>query len=369
MNGRNALIDGWRGLSVALVIVGHFVYFRLGQGVPIAPPSGGGALPFADAVLSWTAPYAKAFMALGVDVFFLISGYLITSLLMAEEAREGAVNIVAFYVRRSFRIMPGFYAMLLTAALLQRGGHIHLPTGAIARSGLYLCDLGMVSCGWWLAHTWSLAVEEQFYLFWPAMFLLPVEIRRVVIAALAVALPVYSAAISPVFDGFGYIAVGAALASFAAVQNALGRLAATPLPNLALAAILVGALPVVAREPALRLAQQTTQPALLALVVFAALSGHGWMARVVASPLPQRLGVVSYSLYLWQQFSLAPRAWAGLATGADGWLTASPLSAALFVVPALLSYVFLEKPLTALGRNLSRALTQARKSGRAAEAA
>lgn len=107
---------------------------------------------------------------LGVDVFFAISGYLITRTLMADVANSGRIHIGAFYVRRARRLFPALVAMLALAYALWP--HEGPPFASAARAALlyyanwkHLLD-GPESLGW-LAHTWSLSVEEQFYLFWP----------------------------------------------------------------------------------------------------------------------------------------------------------------------------------------------------------
>lgn len=106
---------------------------------------------------------------LGVTVFFVISGYLITTLLLKEEAATGTVSLKNFYARRTLRIFPAFYFLLLTYAVLQFFGILHLDLVSWASSITYTKDFNwnrdMVT-----AHAWSLSIEEQFYLCWPFAF-------------------------------------------------------------------------------------------------------------------------------------------------------------------------------------------------------
>ena len=114
---------------------------------------------------------------MGVDVFFVLSGYLITSLLLSEHARSGVVSLRRFYGRRALRLYPALLTMLLALGVTF---WIGLGYGAMndyirsaVRSGLYLENIAAsMSAPGYLPHTWSLAVEEQFYLVWPPILVL-----------------------------------------------------------------------------------------------------------------------------------------------------------------------------------------------------
>jgi len=110
---------------------------------------------------------------LGVDVFFVLSGYLITSLLLAELDLEGRLRLLAFWRRRIARLMPAFLVMLaaylMFAPVAWPQTNDHGTQAALAIS--YLADYAVA---WWgtpqqLSHTWSLAVEMHFYLLWPVL--------------------------------------------------------------------------------------------------------------------------------------------------------------------------------------------------------
>jgi peptidoglycan/LPS O-acetylase OafA/YrhL len=163
-------LDGIRGIGVLLVVAAHSMPF-LGGGV------------------------------LGVDVFFVLSGYLITHLLLTERARTGGVDFRAFYVRRALRLGP---ALLVVLALVGVLAVFYVPGSAIVLHGTRRVRVPTVSVGiatlatltysanWveslvgplgYLSHTWSLAVEEQFYLFWPISLLVLSRRRRSPLAA------------------------------------------------------------------------------------------------------------------------------------------------------------------------------------------
>ncbi|MGZ4711389.1 MAG: acyltransferase family protein [Acidimicrobiia bacterium] len=119
---------------------------------------------------------------LGVDVFFVISGYLITSLLLAENRNRGGISLGQFYLRRARRLLPALFLVLASVSLF---AVIFLPDEVRALRGDVVAALGY-STNWWqifqhqsyvaaqgrpplLRHLWSLAVEEQFYLVWPLL--------------------------------------------------------------------------------------------------------------------------------------------------------------------------------------------------------
>lgn len=132
----------------------------------------------------------------GVLTFFVLSGFLITWLMLKEADREGGISVRNFYVRRVLRIFPAFYLYLALLIL----GHVfkgHLPTASTWRD--YLASFFYVGnyrfaidrhSDLFVGHTWALSVEEQFYLIWPWIFVaLHQDLRRftrLLIAAIAV---------------------------------------------------------------------------------------------------------------------------------------------------------------------------------------
>jgi hypothetical protein len=138
--GRNRSLDGLRGVAVLLVVLAH-----------AATPG------FRDGGIT------------GVTLFFALSGFLITSLLLEEYEATGAISFGRFFARRVLRLMPALLAMVLviTAIDLLRGTPTAVGHGAVALT--YMTDLVRASGrdAGLLDHTWSLSVEEHFYLLWP----------------------------------------------------------------------------------------------------------------------------------------------------------------------------------------------------------
>lgn len=106
----------------------------------------------------------------GVDLFFVLSGFLITRLLLEERERSGRVDLRAFWTRRARRLLPAV-AVLLVAFCWVPGAWW---------SAVYLGNWGVIAgeVGEPLRHTWSLAIEEQFYAVWPLVFLVLIRLRR-----------------------------------------------------------------------------------------------------------------------------------------------------------------------------------------------
>jgi peptidoglycan/LPS O-acetylase OafA/YrhL len=116
-------------------------------------------------------PAACSAGELGVHVFFVISGFLITGLLMEELALSGRISLSRFYLRRTLRIFPAYYAYLAIAFLAAVAGWVQLAPHDLMH-GLSYTSNYYPSRSWFLGHTWSLSVEEQFYLLWPALVVL-----------------------------------------------------------------------------------------------------------------------------------------------------------------------------------------------------
>jgi peptidoglycan/LPS O-acetylase OafA/YrhL len=153
-------LDGMRAISILLVIFAHC----------------SGNLPPLGLYLF--------FAHTGVSVFFVISGFLITSLLLKELNATGTISIRRFYLRRAFRIFPPFYFYLGTIFVLALVGVFHTPLRAFFFAATYTMDyyLGPGAAFAGLQHLWSLSVEEQFYLLWPAALLLLGKRRAIYLA-------------------------------------------------------------------------------------------------------------------------------------------------------------------------------------------
>jgi len=148
-------LDGLRGISILLIYIHHL--YR-----PLAPAG-----------------------FLGVDIFFVLSGFLITSLLVEEWNRKGSIRLKDFYIRRALRLMPAVFLLILitgTLALVV----LDKSTARETYQGIWLTlsyvsnwlyAFGYFSVGNPLGITWSLAIEEQFYLTWPLLLSLTLRFK------------------------------------------------------------------------------------------------------------------------------------------------------------------------------------------------
>ena len=107
----------------------------------------------------------------GVDLFFVLSGFLISGLLFTEYQKHGSIHFPRFFIRRSLKIYPGFYFLLLITLIYQIRFHQVAPLGRYIEQLLYVQNYGRVMWG----HEWSLAVEEHFYILLPLFLLLLVR--------------------------------------------------------------------------------------------------------------------------------------------------------------------------------------------------
>ncbi|MEQ1725726.1 MAG: acyltransferase [Sphingopyxis sp.] len=282
-------LDGLRAVSVLFVMLVHASYGRLSGGF------------------------------LGVDIFFVISGYLITYLLISEREATGRISLVDFYMRRVFRILPPLICAIVLAMLLWQGeGGARGPVVAAALF-FYANFLPAETLGN-LGHTWSLAIEEQFYLVWPLLFTLIFARSRALLMAIAVAIIIGSITVraylvtrwsdlNPLYTftpaRLDPIMLGCLLALGQGWAERVLRLA----PPLVLrvtawlsAAALIGALVFAQRD-----FMQSTPIAFFlfaltgaSLVVSAPmLPSRDWLRRALNTPLMRYIGKRSYGLYLY----------------------------------------------------------------------
>jgi peptidoglycan/LPS O-acetylase OafA/YrhL len=122
--------------------------------------------------------------SIGVDVFFVLSGFLITTLLVEELDQRGHISIGRFYIRRALRLLPALFGLLAAVAawalLVAAPDTRHNALREIVAAASYTRNLTLWAHvpGTLLGHTWSLALEEQFYLVWPVVLLLCLRPRR-----------------------------------------------------------------------------------------------------------------------------------------------------------------------------------------------
>ena len=344
-------LDGVRGVAIALVIAFHLGYL------------GGG----------WV----------GVDVFFVLSGFLITSLLLSEQAASGHVRLRAFWARRARRLLPALGLLLVVLAVYALAGGpgvvpSQLRSPAVATL-LYFANWQQVAAGHSyfapfqavnpLAHTWSLAVEEQYYLVWPLLFLGLLWLgrrrsRRVLVIGttlLAVGSALWMGVAAHVL-GPNRAYLGTDTRVWELLLGGLGAMALRSAGPARRGALWSTATVVAVGGVALGTALGTGPPGwmwdgglvavaagVLVVVVGSVRHPDGPVARALALAPLRWLGRISYSLYLWHWPVIV------VMTTASTGLSGAPLLVCRLVTmtgAACLSYFVVEQPLRRADWNL-----------------
>jgi len=259
---------------------------------------------------------------LGVRIFFVISGFLITGLLMAEWNRSESISLTRFYFRRTLRIFPPYYFLLLVMFLFSLLGKIHLTASQFLPVVGYVSDY-FYPDDWNIDHAWSLSVEEQFYLIYPGVLVL-FGIKRIkwVLAAALIACPILRLidhdifyAAHPIWLTKGFhanidtLAAGCLLALLRPTLHAnryYARLIGSRL--MFVVPLLVFAINAEIDYPGQELGILFSFNNLLIVLMldWAVTNAAGITGRFLNSPPMVTLGMMSYSIYLWQQPFLHP---------------------------------------------------------------
>jgi peptidoglycan/LPS O-acetylase OafA/YrhL len=337
-------LNGLRAAAVGLVLLAHF------------------ADPYAPASLS---RQVSTFGWVGVDLFFVVSGFIITTLLLRERDRAGRVSLRAFYTRRALRLLPAYYAYLLAVALAWPEPLTDRDwVGVLTYTQNFTPGLG----SWPVSHFWSLSLEEHFYLVWPAAIALlgPRGAARLAAAVVVVSPALRAAALRYIPpDPTGHpaafltwcradtIAAGCLLAFVARTpggRRLLGRLDRRPVAHAAVALAVVfgtwAALPLFP-APAVPFYFTLLAAGLTTLVWLAVARPASAAGKVLNSRPVVWVGVLSYSLYVWQQPFSDPRGGA--------WWQGLPVGPGLAVGCAVLSRYLVERPFLRVKDRLGRA--------------
>lgn len=251
----------------------------------------------------------------GVDVFFVISGFLITSLLLKESSKTGTIALKGFYIRRVRRIIPAFVFFIAVVLVLRSLGIVRFENSTLLSAVTYTYNLVPSLNSHVFGPVWSLCVEEHFYLVWPlAVLLIPRRrLPAVLVSVMAVAVPIRyyletrHSSLNPdflTFTRWDTIAAGCLLAVIwhgTRGDELRRRLASWRAPAATLAVYLLSAT-VLCRSGKYHLfLQHPVEALLLAALVGSMMVQHGSLpGRLLNSRILVWIGVLSYSIYLGQ---------------------------------------------------------------------
>lgn len=310
----------------------------------------------------------------GVLIFFVLSGFLITGLLQKEFSSTGRVGLGQFYMKRALRIWPASYAYIFTVAILSLLGMVDVNWLQTTFSALHawnyseLLDLGATNAAhldgsWYFGHFWSLALEEQFYWFWPPLLIFMLRhksdwvLLAIIVTAPLIRLISYFAVPGMrgqlgmmLHTGVDPILIGCFVAlkrrEILAALNGWRHSSATVTFAIV---VLVFVLPIVANKAGgyWSVTIGRTFEAAIVGVVIVTISGRDnfWLSRILRTKIFVFIGTISFSLYLWQQLFTGLESPVGLAF---------PLNILQALIVATLSYFLIETPFLRLKDRLAR---------------
>lgn len=335
-NKRIPALDGMRAISILLVLGAH--------------------LKHSDLFSSLLPDYIYFDGALGVGVFFTISGFLITSLMLKEESNKGKINLKNFYIRRFIRLMPIYYMFLIALVVIDYFTIVNITWCQYLSSLTYTKNF---FCSSWIdGHLWSLAVEEQFYLVWPLIFYFVPKKYRIKIAVVLVI-------IAPIFRVYFYLTKQGSLLAFSFFSHMdclmIGCLIAyiyfrehkiigflNKLPQGLVRLVAIALIFFSSLTQYLLLFGFFTVPfnktvqsiAIGILIVSYSLQPKGWSYKFLNLKFVTYIGILSYSIYLWQQPLLVPSGFYGKE---NPMITVFPYSIFVIIIISVFSYEIVEK--------------------------
>lgn len=323
-------LDGLRAVSILFVILSHILNFRLGLSTQITIIEGG----------------------LGVQIFFIISGFLITSLLLKEKVNTGDISLKKFYLRRVLRIFPVAYLFILIIYLLDLAFQLNITRPDFFSALFYYKNFSEGS--WYLGHYWSLAVEEQFYLIFP--FLLAyLPLKRYIQCCICILLlspallyiDYHTSSYANIFCKFIYQYDTLIIGSLTSVLIFKGLINIDLLkPSIwcNYFFLILGIIITYHFNLPLKLNLYINSIFIAILLVKSIHKNDGWFFKFLNNRVVVYLGLLSYSMYIWQQLFTAGQPWSKSFTfGNSVFLN---LMALIFI--SFVSYNFYEKPFLAL---------------------
>lgn len=305
----------------------------------------------------------------GVKIFFVMSGYLITKLLMLEREKTGKINIREFYIRRALRIFPIFFIYILTLMILKWTilPDIFTDYTLILFASLYLWNYKHLMMTvpesdngiFYLSHFWSLSIEEQFYLLWPVAFIKTHKQKLInaVIIIMAVmpfirvatyflmpgSRPEVSVMLHTSGDTILIGCLGALMEKSDFFIKHIKHRLHDKLTILLLACFLFIFSPLLTyyfEGKYLMTIGQTLNNIAIILLLFWAMLVPSKVSSVLNTKVLVKLGILSYSLYVWQPIFLSNRT--------HFWINKFPQNVFMVILVGFISFYIIEKPILKL---------------------
>jgi peptidoglycan/LPS O-acetylase OafA/YrhL len=298
-------LDGLRGVAVLFVLLAHI-------GVNI-----------------YLHPYGFYLdSTIGVHIFFVISGFLITTLLLKEKVKNGRISLRYFYIRRVLRILPVAYLFLLILIVLNHFYHLKIPATDFIASFFFYKNLPMHNEPY-TAHFWSLAVEEQFYLTFP--IILALNTNRYMMLALAIVIIVPAVSVMGYYNvsflnnnAVGHLISKVSMYAFwkGPVIILIGSVFSIIIfkgivkpeqikANSFLSfALLVMAITISTKTFVFysKYASEYLSSILIAFAIILTINRQCFLSAILCTSFFRRIGMVSYSIYIWQELFIGSRA-------------------------------------------------------------
>jgi peptidoglycan/LPS O-acetylase OafA/YrhL len=349
-------LDGIRAISVLLVITVH--------------------MEFVD--LQWLSGTT------GVTAFFILSGYLITTLALREEWSRGRLCLSAFYIRRSFRILPAYYSVLAIYAILIL--LLPIPATEQRRAAFltalpyylgYMNEFGVRAAFWQspFSQSWSLGIEEKFYLLWPAVAFILLKqsnILRVLFILSCTGIYFFTSELWVVrflwIHAYINILLGCLVAILLHTPEAYKRLSTIGRPKCTIAVALT--LTFIQLFLFLMPDARWFFSLFVALLLIGLVTGQSGVDRFLSSRPLVYIGTRSYGIYLTHLLALNAVGLVFRPGQTNGWkamvYVICSVAASLLVAEVL--YQSIEKPCMKIGRKWSKSILSKRKETRASEA-
>lgn len=322
-------LDGLRGISIVLVLISHCT-----RGTQLGNINFGGV---------------------GVETFFVISGFLITTLLLKEYVTNGSINLRNFYIRRALRIFPVAYMFLLTLLVLNSYLHLAISNKSFVTAALYLKNIPFKNGGeWYTGHFWSLSVEEQFYLFFPFLLSRNVNKYAILVIFFIITIPIAEAVgyhnfyqtnkivhtITYIFiNVFGKGTISILIGSLASILVFKQIITTVHLrTNYWAGTVLFISVMVLNSYLYNTYLSPFIFAAVISFVILNNLQQQTFLLKVLQNKVLKKIGILSYSIYIWQQLFTFYQPWRGLFAYADSVI----LNLAALALVSMASYYLYE---------------------------